>query len=86
MTNFLIQLDIDFISEYSPDWIDLKRYDFYIPSHSMIIETDGLQHKKDVGGYFNYDEIKNNDKLKKELAKLNGIKYYINMNSFSKYK
>lgn len=49
MYNILEYLKIDFISEYSPDWIGLKRYDFYIPSMNLIIEMDGgLGHGNDM--------------------------------------
>lgn len=41
MFNILEQLNVDFISEYSPDWIKPKRYDFYVPSKNLIIEMDG---------------------------------------------
>lgn len=41
MYSLLIQLNYEFIDEYSPDWIKPKRYDFYIPSRNLIIEMDG---------------------------------------------
>lgn len=41
MFNILTQLNIEFIPEYSPDWIGLRKYDFYIPSINLIIEMDG---------------------------------------------
>ena len=47
MYNILDQLNIDFIPEYSPEWLGRKRFDFYIPSLSLIIEMDGgLGHGK----------------------------------------
>ena len=45
--NLLEQLCIDFKTEYSPEWIKPKRYDFYIPSMKIIIEADGKFHKMD---------------------------------------
>lgn len=41
MFNVLEQLGTDFISEYSPEWISPKRFDFYIPLINKIIEMDG---------------------------------------------
>ncbi len=32
------------IQQYSPEWIGRKKYDFYIPSHNLIIEYHGKQH------------------------------------------
>ena len=49
MHSLLTQLNINFESEYSPDWISPKRYDFYVPSLNLIIEIDGgLGHVKKV--------------------------------------
>lgn len=49
MYSLLTQLNINFESEYSPDWISPKRYDFYVPSLNLIIEMDGgLGHGKKV--------------------------------------
>lgn len=54
------------------------RYDFYIPSLNIIIETHGLQHYKNTkGSWKSLDEEKNNDNRKKELALSNGIEKYI---------
>ncbi|WP_313069908.1 hypothetical protein [Lacrimispora sp.] len=41
MYSALEQIGVEFISEYTPTWIKPKRYDFYIPSKSVIIEMDG---------------------------------------------
>lgn len=43
----LVQLNINFKCEYSPDWIKPKRYDFYLPDYNLIIEMDGGWHNKD---------------------------------------
>lgn len=83
MTNVLNQLKVDFIKEYSPHWTKLKdrRYDFYIPSLNMIIETHGMQHYEEQSKYSKFkrtlEEEQENDKLKRELALANGIEYYI---------
>lgn len=41
MSNILLQLKEDFITEYSPEWVKPKRFDFFIPSKKIIIEMDG---------------------------------------------
>lgn len=61
-----------------------KRYDFYIPSLSTIIEVHGAQHYE---GGFEYlggrslDEEIENDRLKKVLAVDNGVEHYITINA-----
>lgn len=74
--NLLDQLHIDYIYEYSPEWAKNKFYDIYIPSESLIIENNGLQHYRKEGSFSktSYEEIASNDNFKKELAKQNGIK------------
>ena len=82
MTNLLMQLGIDFETEYNPKWIKPKRYDFYIPEYNMIIETHGEQHYKQQGRGRNLETEQENDKLKKELALNNGIEHYIELDCF----
>ena len=72
MFNMLEQLGLEFISEYSPDWIKPKRYDFYIPSMNLIIEMDGRFHYNN--NYNSLKETQYNDNYKNKLAKKNGIK------------
>jgi hypothetical protein len=72
----LKELNIDFINEYSPDWIKPKAYDFYIPSLNVIIEMDGALghgnkvHNKDTK---TIEESKAIDNYKDEQAQLHGI-------------
>jgi len=49
MFNLLEQFHINFETEYSPDWIKPKRFDFYfeLNKNKYIVETDGGWHKKD---------------------------------------
>ncbi len=49
MFNVLEQLNIDFETEYSPNWIKPKRYDFYfeLDDKKYIVEMDGGFHKID---------------------------------------
>lgn len=75
MLNILKQLNIDFETEYSPDWVNLKSYDFYIPSLNLIIEMDGGFHNRDnnMSGQTK-EESKAIDDYKDEQAKLHGMK------------
>ena len=64
-------------------WCDKFRYDFYIPSQSMIIETNGEQHYNESFKYCGGKsllEVQQNDSLKKEKALMNGIKHYVCIN------
>lgn len=83
----LCQLGCDFIHDRTVDWSENKRYDFYIPSISLIIETNGIQHYSSSFARLN-DNTRNartleeeiaNDKNKKELAIINGVKHYIEL-------
>ena len=75
MFNILRQLNIDFETEYSPEWIKPKRYDFYIPSMKLIIEMDGAFHKKDnnMNGQTK-EHSKDIDNYKDRLAEEHGLK------------
>lgn len=78
MYNILEQLNINFQTEYSPDWIGRKFYDFYIPILNCIIEIHGEQHYKDTRLLRRtLKEEQENDKYKKTTALNNGIKDYI---------
>lgn len=77
----LKQLDIKYTTQYSKkivSWCNKFRYDFKIDDTSCIIETHGIQHYEKCGftGRTLMEE-QTNDKLKKQLAKQNGIKHYI---------
>lgn len=82
--NLLEQLDIEFETEYSPSWIDNKKYDFYIKDNSCIIETHGEQHYKQTSrrgkGVRTLQEEQANDKYKRDIALQNEIKHYIEIN------
>ena len=83
MANILNQLNIMFISQYSTEWSNNKRYDFYIPIKNCIIETHGLQHYEHRSFSKNnpktLEDEQTNDKFKRELALSNGIKHYIEL-------
>lgn len=82
MSSILKQLNVEYVTQLSKttfDWCDKYRYDFYIPSLNMIIETHGMQHYEESGrkSARTLQEEQRNDKLKRELALYNGIKHYI---------
>jgi len=71
MFNLLEQLNMEFIPEYSPDWIYPKRYDFYFVKSDIkyIVEVDGEFHSKDnsMNGQTK-EESKAKDDYKDKLA------------------
>ena len=75
--SLLLQLKMDYTKEYSPLWIDKKRYDFYfkIGDEEYIVETHGEQHYKEANGFKKtLKEVQDNDIYKREMAIKNGIK------------
>lgn len=74
MFNLLEQLKLDFKSEYSPEWILPKSYDFYIPSINLIIEMDGGWHNtyNNLSGQ-TAEQSKMIDNYKDKQANINGI-------------
>lgn len=77
MINILQQIGLNFEREYSPNWSNGKRYDFYLKDLNLIIETHGEQHYRKNGWGVPLEEIQQNDKYKRELALSHGIKHYI---------
>lgn len=67
MKSILTQIGINFIDEYSPEWIGLKKYDFYfeINNAQYIVEMDG--------GFHRYEYSKINDSYKDKMAKEHNI-------------
>lgn len=76
MYSLLSQLKINFESEYSPEWISPKRYDFFIPSLKLIIEMDGgLGHgKKVIGNKISLEESLEIDNYKDNIAAIHNLK------------
>jgi len=64
------------------EWLERKRYDFYLPDFNLIIEVDGRQHYEPVD-FFNrdrsFEEIQAIDELKNMKAKDNGL-YIMRLN------
>lgn len=79
LSGILKQLNVEFNTQLNKSifkWIGVYKYDFYIPSLNIIIETHGMQHYTDSSGVFikTLEEEQENDKSKKELALANKIK------------
>ena len=83
MWNVLKELNIEFKTQLNKrdfDWCQNYKYDFYIPSLNMVVETHGGQHYEKGFESCNGRNLKEeqlNDRLKKELALNNNIKNYI---------
>ena len=80
--NMLEQLNINFICQLNKttfNWCDNKQYDFYFKYNSSqcIIESHGLQHYKEWNQGRSLQEEQENDELKEQMAKENGIENYI---------
>ncbi len=68
----LIEYFPSIIAQFSPDWINPKRYDFCILEYKIIIELDGEQHFRQVWNWKSPDEQQTCDKFKQECANKNG--------------
>lgn len=81
MFNVIEQLGDSFVFQKMFDWSNRKKYDFYIPSHNLIVEVHGKQHYNEEGfgnlGGRSLTEEKNNDDYKMKLAFSNAILNYI---------
>ena len=76
--------NINFIHDKTTEWSLKKRYDFYIPSLSMIIETHGEQHFRSDSFKQGEEKLKlqkQNDAFKRDLAINNGVEYYIELDT-----
>ena len=78
MVRFLLNtINVEYINDRPFSWSKNKRYDFYIPSLNLIIETHGGQHYfrgfESLRGV-SLKDIQDNDQYKYELAIANGIK------------
>lgn len=73
--SMLEQLGVDFIYQYSPEWINKKRFDFYIQSKKIIIEVDGGIGHGNRYTFNNYsmEELIEVDKYKEIQAKNKGL-------------
>lgn len=93
IVNILDQIEIKYECEYSPKWLNRKRFDVFIPSLNLIIEMDGDWHKKNnnLSGQTK-EESKERDNWKDKQAKLHGLDVvridcgYKNMHKFDHIK
>lgn len=79
----LLQLKETFEPEKVFDWAKNKRYDFWI-DNSIICEVHGVEHygQSFVGmGGSSLKEVQENDRLKEQLSKENGITTYISIDA-----
>ena len=81
MSTILDENDIDYISEKVFEWSDNKRYDFYIPSTSTIIEVNGEQHYASTFPNRTLEDETLNDMYKKQIALDNGIQNYVEIDA-----
>lgn len=80
VANILYELKIEFKKEYS--FGDGRRYDFYVPSLNMIIETHGVQHYTGSFGTLSGKGLEyeqENDKQKRIVATNYGVTHYIEL-------
>lgn len=80
MASILFDLNIPFEKQYSPNWANKKKYDFYVPLFNMIIETHGGQHYSDfkfVTKNKSLEDTIKNDKFKLKNAIENCISEYV---------
>lgn len=77
MYSILKQLNVEFETQYSPDYLGRRLSDFYLPYYNLVIETDGslgheggTTHSKSSKTLEEYISI---DKWKDEQHKLHGI-------------
>lgn len=78
MSSILTQVGLNYKWDNIFKWSKGKRYDFYIPTLSCIIETHGAQHYTDVPSWGQtLVKTQSIDKYKQQLAKDNNIKQYI---------
>lgn len=66
----------DAIYQYRAEWLHMQSLDIYIPSLSIGIEYQGVQHYRPIehfGGEEHFRHQQDNDRKKKELCSKNGV-------------
>lgn len=66
--------NVDYETQKVFDFLPNRRYDFYLPKHSLVIETHGEQHYK-VSSTSKWKVYKDVDEEKEKYCKENGINY-----------
>lgn len=74
MRILLDKCNVCFIPEYSPEWANGKKYDFYLIKENVLIEMDGGQHYKNVECWGGLSNTQENDEYKTKLALEHGVK------------
>lgn len=83
--SIFIQARINFTVQKEFKWLENRWYDVYLPDYNAIVEIHGAQHFEPIklpdrdlktGNEIHKECIKS-DKLKKDTALSNGLKYYI---------
>ena len=67
----------DAIYQYRCEWLHMQSLDIFVPSLSIGIEYQGIQHYKPIehfGGEDHFKQQQDNDRKKRELCKQNGVK------------
>lgn len=81
--SLLIQFKIEFVPQKEFTWLPNRWYDIYLPDYNAIIEVHGKQHytPTKINEHETPEEVYarnlKNDKLKRQYATNNGLKYYI---------
>lgn len=70
--SFLLEKCNNVISQFQPEWIGIRRFDFCLDDIKVIIELDGPQHFKQVANWTAPEITQQNDKMKMELANQHG--------------
>ena len=83
--SIFIQAEINFTVQKEFKWLENRWYDIYLPDYNAIVEIHGAQHFEPIKlpdrdlktGNEIHEECIKSDKLKKDAALSNGLKYYI---------
>jgi len=70
--NFLLGKFNNIVSQFSPEWIGVRRFDFCLEDIKIIIELDGRQHFIQVKNWDPPETTQSIDKEKMRLANTNG--------------
>lgn len=75
--NLLKQIGVEFETQKIFDWSNKKKYDFYIPSLNILMESHGEQHYFERKRFTrrSLDEEQQNDMHKLEMALLNNFEF-----------
>jgi very-short-patch-repair endonuclease len=72
IADYLKIINVNFTPQYKIR-NSIKRYDFYLPDHKLIVEVDGPQHFRQVSNWGSPEENLENDLQKMKIALSKGI-------------